>query len=269
MKTTNHMRFVTLAVAIIALCFIGCPKVSFAQDQQEQTAPQVQVDPPQAQQEAPQVQTGQEAPAEQAQAQQEAPPNTEQIAAEQAAAQQAQAEADAAAQQEQLQAQQKAEADAAAEAASQQLAAEQAAAQADTGGTAKAPPAAPPLPSPSAPVSDADLTEEEKRKQNQAPLPARDEGDLANKALDAAGGVKEVNEAPTELETLLAKAKAIRDDAMAFAKHEIVTLRLNLQRFRNQDDSTARRVDEEIEHLASVIAGKPDRSEGTRITGQK
>lgn len=216
---TSKPRFIVLALAIFALCFIGCPKYSFAQDQQQQ---------------------------EQTQQEQTAQPTAEQIAAQQ------QAEVDAAAaqaEQEQLQAQQQAEEEQAAQAEADAAAqVEQQQAEQD-----------PQKPSPSAPVQEA---------KDVPVLKKRDEEDLAEETLDKSGAQEKVAGETSELHTLLAKAEAARDNAAAFGRHELVALRLHLQRFRNQSDEIARRVDEEVQHLEKVIAGIPDRSPGQNITGQ-
>lgn len=81
----------------------------------------------------------------------------------------------------------------------------------------------------------------------------RDEKNLANRALDASSGVTETS-GSSELLSLLARAEEVKEGT-TMPRHDLVELRMNLQRFRNQGDDTATRVDEEINRLEAIILG--------------
>lgn len=95
----------------------------------------------------------------------------------------------------------------------------------------------------------------------------RDESDLAKNAIRTTASVTEVGGDTSEITALLARAKEIKD-GNSMPRHDIVEIRMNLQRFRGQSDNHAAAVDAEINRLEALLLdmevpkGKPN------ITGQ-
>lgn len=89
--------------------------------------------------------------------------------------------------------------------------------------------------------------------QNQGdPGTPRDQSGLRDKALGVSGQTSEAGPVATDLENILARAREVQEGGTNLSKPDIVRLRVELQRFRQDDPE---RVDAEINRLEAIILG--------------